>query len=107
MDDAISRAEHNEFMKRIEEENYRQNKRLDALEKSIESFGRIAGSVDRLAGNMQNMTDELARQGVRIEQIERRPGDNWNTIIKSVLTGIGSSIAAASIAIFAISNFIK
>lgn len=107
MDDTISRAEHNEFVKRMEEENHRQNKRLDTLEKSVESFGRIAGSVDRLADNMQNMTDELARQGSRIEKIERKPGDNWNTIIKSVLTGIGSSIAAAAIAIFAISNLIK
>ena len=33
MDDVITRAEHEEFKKRIEDENHRQNKRIEVLEK--------------------------------------------------------------------------
>lgn len=107
MDDAISRAEHTEFVKRMEEENRRQNKRLDTMEENIETFRAIANSVDKLADNMKSMTEELTKQGKRIEKIEQKPGDNWNTIVKSILTNFGSTIAALIIGALILSNAVK
>lgn len=107
MDDMISRAEHTEFVKRMEEENKRQNNRLDTMEKSIETFREIINSVNRLADNMKDMADELANQGRRIEVIERKPGDNWNTIVKSILTNFGATIAALIVGALVLSNVMK
>lgn len=107
MDDMISRAEHTEFVKRMEEENKRQNNRLDAMEKSVETFREIVSSVNRLADNMKDMADELANQGKRIEVIERKPADNWNTIVKSILTNFGATIAALIVGALVLSNVVK
>ena len=107
MDDMISRAEHTEFVKRMEEENRRQNHRLDTMEKSIETFREIVGSVNKLADNMKDMADELANQGKRIEVIEKKPADNWNTIVKSILTNFGATIAALIVGALALSNVVK
>ena len=107
MDDMISRAEHTEFVKRMEEENKRQNNRLDTMEKSVETFREIVSSVNRLADNMKDMADELANQGKRIEIIERKPADNWNTIVKSILTNFGATIAALIVGALVLSNVVK
>lgn len=106
MDDPITRAEHAEFEKRMEDENRRQNHRIDNLENSIKAFGEIANSVNRLATNMETMTTELSRQGERLETLERKPGDSWNAVLRSILTGIGAAIAVAIVAAIA-NNIIK
>ena len=74
MEDCIERAEHEEFAKRIDAENPRQNRRIEALEQSVDRFGRIASSVERL------------------DKLEGKPGENWNVTVKSILTAIGSAI---------------
>lgn len=48
MDDVITRAEHEEFKKRIEDENHRQNKRIEVLEKITQQINS-AYSVSRKA----------------------------------------------------------
>ena len=58
MENCIARAEHEEFAKRIDAENTRQNRRIEALEQSVDRFGRIASSVERLATNMEGMLKE-------------------------------------------------
>ena len=63
MENCIARAEHEEFAKRIDAENTRQNRRIEALEQNVDRFGRIASSVERLATNMEGMIREQERQG--------------------------------------------
>ena len=76
-------------------------------EKSIETFREIVGSVNKLADNMKDMADELANQGKRIEVIEKKPADNWNTIVKSILTNFGATIAALIVGALVLSNVVK
>ena len=83
MEDCIERAEHEEFAKRIDAENTRQ---------SVDRFGRIASSVERLATNMEGMLKEQERQGERLDKLEGKPGENWNGMVKSILAAIGSAI---------------
>ena len=92
MEDCIARAEHEEFAKRIDAENTRQNRRIEALEQSVDRFGRIASSVERLATNMEGMLKEEERQGERLDKLEGKPGENWNVTVKSILAAIGSAI---------------
>ena len=77
MDIFLPKDVHEEFARRMEDENRRQNHRIDNLENSVKAFGEIANSVNRLATNMETMTTELSRQGERLETLERKPGDNW------------------------------
>lgn len=92
MENCITRAEHDEFAKRIDAENTRQNRRIEALEQNVDRFGRIASSVERLATNMEGMLKEQERQGERLDKLEGKPGENWNGMVKSILAAIGSAI---------------
>ena len=58
MDSPITRAEHNEFAKRMEEEHHRQNRRIGELEKACEENNKLLVSVERLALSMENMQKE-------------------------------------------------
>ena len=97
MENCIAREEHEEFAKRIDAENSRQNLRIEALEQSVDRFGRIASSVERLATNMEGMLREQERQGERLDKLEKKPGENWHTVVKTVLTAIGSAIGGGII----------
>ena len=80
MDSCITRAEHEEFTKRMEAEHTRQNRRIELLEENVERLGRITSSVERLATNMEGMLKEQERQGERLDKLEGKPGDNWNIV---------------------------
>ena len=97
MENCIAREEHEEFAKRIDAENTRQNRRIEALEQSVDRFGRIASSVERLATNMEGMLREQERQGERLDKLEKKPGENWNVTVKSILAAIGSAIGGGII----------
>lgn len=92
MDSCITRAEHEEFTKRMEAEHTRQNRRIELLEENVERLGRITSSVERLATNMEGMLKEQERQGERLDKLEGKPGENWNGMVKSILAAIGSAI---------------
>lgn len=77
MDTPIVRAEHNEFerridveLKRLADEDARQNKRIDLLEQNVEKMGALTSSVERLAVSMENMLKEQERQGKRLDALE-------------------------------------
>lgn len=52
MDTPITRAEHDEFAKRQDEENKRQNRRIDALEEMVREISSLTTSVAKLASSM-------------------------------------------------------
>ena len=98
MENCIARAEHEEFAKRIDAENTRQNRRIEALEQSVDRFGRIASSVERLATNMEGMLKEQERQGERLDKLEGKPGDNWNIVVKGLMTAAATAIGGGLVA---------
>ena len=64
METQISRAEHEEFVKRIEEENHRQNRRIEILEKSVQQLSSLTASVEKLAYSIEGMVREQERREV-------------------------------------------
>ena len=86
--DYITRIEFEERGKRIDDENRRQNHRLDKLEKIADQLTDMAASIKAMVVTMQSMQKEQERQGQRLEKIEEKPADNWNTLIKTALTVI-------------------
>ena len=87
-DNYITLQFHNEYAKRVKEENDRQNHRLNALEKSVEENGRLALSVERLTISVQAMVEEQKIQSKRLETLENRDGESWRKAIGYLLTTI-------------------
>lgn len=96
----VGREEHAEFAKRIDDEQHRQNKRIDSLEQTVKEISSLAASVEKLANNMANMVKEQEKQGERLEALEGKDGEMWRTVVKYVLTtaiGIVIGIVAMQI----------
>ena len=81
MSDYVTVEVHQEFAKRIDEENNRQNKRIAELESTVKEIQRLTISVEKMAVCMEAMTKELAEQGDRLEKIEKEPADKWKTFM--------------------------
>lgn len=88
MEEYISRHEHEEFLKRMEEEHKRINHRIGELEESIKENNKLLISVEKLALNMENMQKEQKDQGERLEVLESRDGEMWRKIIGYACTAI-------------------
>ena len=92
MDTTINRAEHEEFRRRMEEENKRQDARLKSLETSITQIHSIASAVERLAQSMESMCKEQERQGERLGKLESRDGEMWRKVLATAATAIVSAL---------------
>lgn len=88
MEEALTRAEHNEFVKRIEAEERRQNRRIAELEESTKQINLLATSVEKLAQSIETMVQEQHRQGERLETLENRDGEMWRKVTGYVITVI-------------------
>lgn len=88
MDTPITRAEHEEFRKRLEEENKRQDRRIELLEDNVNKLGSLTTSVEKLATNMENMVKEQEKQGQRLETLESRDGEMWRKVVGYVVTAV-------------------
>ncbi len=93
--DYIPRKEHEEFCarmmsenKRLEDENDRQNKRIEILENTVQQISSLATSVEKLAINMESMLKEQEKQGKRLEALEGRDGEKWRSVAGHVITTI-------------------
>ncbi len=86
--EGISREEHEEFRRRMEEEDKRQNRRIDLVEKSIQQIGDIAMSVEKMAVSLQSMVKEQEQQGKRLEALESRDGEMWRKAVGYVVTAL-------------------
>ena len=74
--------------KRLEDENNRQNHRLEVLEETVKQVAFISTSVEKLALNMENMLKEQVSQGKRLETLESRDGDMWRKAVGYAVTAI-------------------
>ncbi len=88
MDTPITRAEHEEFRRRMEEEHRRQDRRLEELEEKTEGIFALTTSVEKLATNMESMLKEQEKQGRRLESLEERDGKKWRSVTGYIITTI-------------------
>lgn len=79
---------HNEFAKRIDAENERQNRRLSQVEDHLSMVQTLCVSYEKLAVNMEAMTKELAKQGQKLDDLEKKPAQRWDLVVTTVIAGI-------------------
>lgn len=90
MDEPISRAEHEEFAKRIDAQEKRQDKRLEMLENTVREIGALTLSVQRLAQSLESMVEEQEWQGRRLQALEDRDGEKWRKLMGYIATALTS-----------------
>lgn len=88
MEDFITRVEHEEFARRMEDEHGRQNRRIELVEESTQKQNALLSSIEKLAVNMESMQKELTKQGERLEVLESRDGEMWRKVTGYVITTI-------------------
>jgi len=76
----------------MEEDHDRTNKRLSILEETVKRIGELTVSIEKLATNMQNMTDVQKEQGQKLEALEARDGQMWRKVVGHLVTSIISII---------------
>ncbi len=99
-EDYLPRKEHDEFAKRMDAENERlrdedgrQNKRIDALEKAVMQINELTVSVKEMAMSMKNMLEEQKEQGKRLDSIEGKDGQMWRKVTEyAVMAVLGAVI---------------
>lgn len=84
----ITRAEHEEFAKRIDAENNRQNARIKLLEDQTKQVTDIAMSVRELAQSVKQMAETQKEQGEKLEKLEGMDGEKWRSVVGYVITAV-------------------
>ena len=100
MEGNLTRAEHEEFArrmvaenKRLEDENNRQNKRIEQLEDTVnqivvQQLTTLTGTIQALKTSVDNTIKEQAAIGERVKKLEDKDGDMWRTAVKYVLSAV-------------------
>ena len=95
--DYMLKSVHEEFAKRMEEEDVRQNHRLTSLEKAVEQISAITSSIERLATNMEHMVREQQAQGERLKALESKDGEMWRKVVSYSLSWFCCCLAIRSV----------
>lgn len=95
MEDFIAKREHEEFAKRMDAENERQNKRISLLEENVRQINDLTVSVREMAVNMGNMLEEQKKQGERLGKLEREPAETNKQIRQAIITSIVGTVVGA------------
>ena len=88
MDSPITRAEHEEFCKRIDAENNRHNQRIKLIGEQTKQVTEIALSVRELAQSIKQMAETQKEQGEKLEKLESRDGEMWRKVTGYIITAI-------------------
>lgn len=81
-------------IERLNDENTRQNHRIEKLENDMSVINSIAISVERLSINMQHMLEEQKDQGKRLKALEQEPSENWSNAKRTIFNAILGAFAS-------------
>ncbi len=90
----LSKAVHDEFAKRMEEEHNRQNGRLKVLESKVEDISDLTSSVASLAKSVEQMAKAQEKQGKRLEALEQKPAKKWESFVDKVVWAVAAALIA-------------
>lgn len=94
MDSPMTRAEHNEFVKRMEDEHERINHRVAELEQVVKKINDLAISISEMSASIKQMLEEIKNQRCRLESLESHDGEMWRKVVGHAITcGMGIVIS--------------
>lgn len=88
MEDFITRHEHEEYVKRMEQEHEGMNARIKDLEGEVKEITDLTISINNLALSVDSMAKEQKKQGEQLESLKARDGERWRTVTAYVITAV-------------------
>lgn len=88
MEDPITRAEYEEYQKRMEQEDHRQNRRIEQLEENTKQINALTVSIEKLAQSVESMVRDQEAQGKRLVSLESKDGEMWRKVVGYVITAV-------------------
>lgn len=103
--DEVTRAE----IERLRDEDNRQNKRLELLERNATVVHNLALSIEKLAMSVEAMAREQTKHSEKIAYLEAEPAKKWGNMTKTIFNNItgAASTAVAGAIIWALSQYFK
>ena len=92
MSEFVTNEAFKEFSNRMDETNKTQDSRLDKVERAIEQIQSLTVSVEKMAVSIESMAKEIQKQGTKIENMEKKPADNWDKLLWIIGTAIVGAI---------------
>lgn len=92
MEEPVTRPEYEEYKQRIEEEDIRQNRRIELLEEQTKQINNLTISVEKLAQSVKAMAESQEAYSKRLETLEGRDGEKWRKVVGIVLTAVISGV---------------
>ena len=87
-DEYVSRNEHEEFVKRLDDNAKQLSDRIDRIERQNNQITDLLVLVNKLASSMEHMMKEQDEQGKRLEKLESKDGEMWRKFLGYVISGI-------------------
>lgn len=87
-DEPIARAEYEEYKKRLDEENKRQDKRIELLEESTMLSTLCASFSMETVRALICLVKEQETQSKRLVSLENRDGEMWRKVVGYVATAV-------------------
>ena len=88
MEDFITRHEHEEYVKRMEQAHKGMNARIKDLEGEVKEITDLTISINNLALSVDSMAKEQKKQGEQLESLKARDGERWRTVTAYVITAV-------------------
>ena len=88
MEDPITRAEYEEYQKRMEQEDHRQNRRIEQWAETTKQINALTVSIEKLAQSVESMVREQEAQGKRLVSLESKDGEMWRKVVGYVITAV-------------------
>lgn len=96
-DEYLDKALHEEFAKRIEAEEKRQNARIDKLENVMVIIQNQTISIKTMTVSIENIVQELKKHTERLEELEAEPGNKWRRLTDGIIGAIAGLIGSGVI----------
>ena len=92
MDTPITRAEHEEFVRRVEQEHRRLDKRLENIEDEHKQITDLVVSVNKLAVSMEVMSNEQKAHNKKLDALEARDGEKWRQMVGYIVCAVAGLV---------------
>lgn len=92
MEEYVTKAVHDLEIGRINDEQTRQNRRLDLVEGKIENLAELTASVKVLASNMESLAKEQTKITTRLDELESEPAENWKKLVGYAIGAIVAGV---------------
>ena len=91
MEDFVPRSEYMERIGRSDDRMRDFDRRLSKVEEFGDKLQSMAISLQGMVVTLQSMQAEQKEQGKRLADIEKKPADNWNNLVYTIIAMVATA----------------